>query len=101
MRLGPAPGSTVGGMRRRRLPPYVADTLLALALAVPTVGGLVAEEQLAASPWLIGPLAALTALPLAGRRYRPLGIFVLTVAAWLVILLAGVDMFAPGVVVAT
>jgi signal transduction histidine kinase len=74
--------------------------VLALALAVPTVGGLVAEEQLEASPWLIGPLAALTALPLAARRYRPFGVFVLTVAAWLAILLAGVDTFAPGPLVA-
>ena len=87
-------------MRRPRFPPYVADTALALALAVPTVGGLVADEQLEASPWLIGPLAALTALPLAARRYRPLAVFVITSAAWLAILLAGVDTFAPGVLVA-
>ena len=88
-------------MRRPTFPPYVADTALALALAVPTVGGLVADEQLDASPWLIGPLAALTALPLAARRYRPLAVFVVTVVAWLAILLAGVDTFAPGVLVAT
>ena len=61
----------------------MADTALALALAVPTVGGLVADEQLEATTWLIGPLAALTALPVAARRYRPLLVFVVTVAAWL------------------
>jgi signal transduction histidine kinase len=88
-------------MRRPTLPPYVADTALAIALAVPTVGGLVADEQLEATPWLIGPLAALTALPVAARRYRPLLVFVVTVAAWLAILLAGVDTFAPGVLVST
>jgi signal transduction histidine kinase len=88
-------------VRRLRLPPYVADSLLALVLGVPTVVGLVADEQLEASPWLIGPLAALTALPLGARRYRPLAVFVVTVAAWLAILLAGVDTFAPGVLVAT
>jgi signal transduction histidine kinase len=88
-------------MRRLRFSPYLADTVLALALAVPTVAGLVADEQLEAPAWLIGPLAALTALPLAARRYRPLGVFAVTVAAWLAILLAGVDTFAPGVLVAT
>jgi signal transduction histidine kinase len=79
----------------------VADTALALVLAIPTVGGLVAEEQLEAPSWLIGPLAALTALPIAARRYRPLAVFAVTVGAWLAILLAGVDTFAPGVLVAT
>jgi signal transduction histidine kinase len=88
-------------MRRPRFPPYVADTALALALAVPTVVGLVADEQLEAPAWLVGPLAALTALPLAVRRFRPLAVFAVTVAAWLAILLAGVDTFAPGVLVAT
>ena len=88
-------------MRWPRFPPYVADTVLAIALAVPTVGGLMADEQLEASPWLIGPLAALTALPLGARRYRSLSVFAVTVAAWLGILLAGVDTFAPGVLVAT
>jgi signal transduction histidine kinase len=87
-------------MRRPTFPPYVADTALAVALAVPTVVGLVADEQLEAPRWLIGPLAALTALPLAARRYRPLGVFAVTAAAWLAILLAGVDTFAPGVAVA-
>jgi signal transduction histidine kinase len=88
-------------MRRPRFPPYVLDTALALALAVPTVVGLVGDQQLEAPRWLIGPLAALTALPLAGRRYRPLAVFAVTVVAWLAILLAGVDTFAPGVLVAT
>ena len=88
-------------MRRPKFPPYVADTALALAVAVPTVAGLVGGEPLEAPPWLIGPLAALTALPLAARRYRPLAVFAVTVAAWLAILLAGVDTFAPGVLVAT
>jgi signal transduction histidine kinase len=88
-------------MRRLLPPPYVTDSLLAIALAVPTVGGLVADESLEASPWLIGPLAALTALPLGARRYRPLAVFVVTASAWLAILLAGVDTFAPGVLVAT
>ena len=50
---------------------------------------------------LIGPLAALTALPIGVRRYWPLAVFVVTVAAWLAILLAGVDTFAPGVLVTT
>jgi signal transduction histidine kinase len=88
-------------MRGFRLPHYVADTLLALAVGVPTVAGLVSDPELEASPWLIGPLAALTALPLAVRRARPLAVFVLTVAAWLAILSTGVDTFAPGVAVAT
>jgi signal transduction histidine kinase len=88
-------------VRRVRLPPYVADTLLALVLGVPTVAGLVADEALEASPWLIGPLAALTALPIGVRRYWPLAVFGVTAAAWLAILLAGVDTFAPGVLVAT
>ena len=88
-------------VRHVRLPPYVADSLLALVLGVPTVAGLVADEALEASPWLIGPLAALTALPLGVRRYWPLAVFVVTVAAWIAILLAGVDTFAPGVLVAT
>jgi signal transduction histidine kinase len=88
-------------MRGFRPPHYVADTLLALVLGVPTVVGLVADPELEASPWLIGPLAALTALPLALRRALPLAVFVLTVAAWLFILVAGVDTFAPGVAVAT
>ena len=88
-------------VRRIRLPRYVADSLLALAVGVPTVAGLVADEALEASPWLIGPLAALTALPIAVRRYWPLAVFVVTVAAWLAILLAGVDTFAPGVLVTT
>ena len=87
-------------MKWPRFPPYVADTAVAIAIAVPTVGGLVADEQLEATPWLIGPLAALTALPLCARRYRPLAVFAVTVAAWLGILLAGVDTFAPGVLVA-
>jgi signal transduction histidine kinase len=91
----------VSGVNRLRLPPYVTDSLLALALGVPTVAGLVADEQLEASAWLIGPLAALTALPIGIRRYRPLEVFGVTVAAWLAILLAGVDTFAPGVLVAT
>src|SRR5262245_38018587 len=88
-------------MRRPSFPPYVVDGALAVALAVPTVVGLVADERLEASPWLIGPLSGLTALPLAARRYRPLAVFVVTAAAWLAILLAGVDTFAPGVLVAT
>jgi signal transduction histidine kinase len=89
------------GMRRLRPPQYVTDSLLAIALAVPTVAGLVADESLEAPPWLIGPLAAMTALPICARRYRPLAVFVVTGAAWLAILLAGVDTFAPGVLVAT
>jgi signal transduction histidine kinase len=91
----------LGHLRGLHLPPYVTDSLLAIALAVPTVAGLVTDDELEASPWLIGPLAALTALPIGARRYRPLGVFVVTVAAWLAILLAGVDTFAPGVLVAT
>ena len=88
-------------MNRLRLPPYAADTLLALVLGVPTVAGLVADEHLEASPWLVGPLATLTAVPLVVRRSRPLAVFAVTVVAWLAILLAGVDTFAPGVLVAT
>ena len=88
-------------MRRRTFAPYVADTALAIVLAVPTVAGLVGDEELEAPRGLIGALAALTALPLAARRYRPLAVFAVTAAAWLAILLAGVDTFAPGVLVAT
>jgi signal transduction histidine kinase len=87
--------------RRPRFPPYVADSALALLLAVPTVGGLVADAEHVTQPWwLVGPLAALTALPLAGRRYRPLAVFAIALGALVALNLSGVDTFAPGVAVA-
>lgn len=88
-------------MRLSRIPPYVADGALALLLAVPTVGGLVADEAHVTRPWwVVGPLAALTALPLVVRRSWPLAVFTITTGAWLGLALAGIDTFAPGVAVA-
>ncbi|HEV8687427.1 MAG TPA: histidine kinase [Gaiellaceae bacterium] len=87
--------------RRPRFPPYVADSALALLLAVPTVGGLVADAEHVTQPWwLVGPLAALTALPLAVRRYRPLAVFAITLGALVALNFSGVDTFAPGIAVA-
>jgi signal transduction histidine kinase len=87
--------------RRPRLPPYVADSALALLLAVPTVGGLVADDTHVTQPWwLVGPLAAFTALPLAVRRYRPLAVFAVTLGALVALNSSGVETFAPGIAVA-
>ena len=87
--------------RLARIPPFVADGALAIVLAVPTVGGLLADEAHVDRPWwVVGPLAALTALPLVVRRSRPLAVFTTTTLAWLGLALIGVDTFAPGVAVA-
>jgi signal transduction histidine kinase len=87
--------------KRPRFPPYVADSALALVLALPTIAGLVADEEHVTQPWwLVGPLAALTALPLAVRRYRPLAVYALTLAALVALNVSGVETFAPGVAVA-
>jgi signal transduction histidine kinase len=88
-------------LRRRSFPPYAADTVLALALTVPTVAGLLGDKEIEVAWWVVGPLAALTTLPLAARRYRPLAVFVVTVSALVLLLLSGVDTFSPGVLVAT
>ena len=88
-------------MRLSRIPPYVIDGALALLLAVPTVAGLLADESQVARPWwVVGPLAALTALPLVVRRSRALAVFAITTAAWLGLAVVGIDTFAPGVAVA-
>jgi signal transduction histidine kinase len=88
-------------MRLSRIPPYVIDGALALLLAVPTVAGLLADESQVARPWwVLGPLAALTALPLVVRRSRALAVFAITTAAWLGLAVVGIDTFAPGVAVA-
>jgi hypothetical protein len=89
-------------MRRPRLPPLVVDTGLALLLAVPTIGGLVADEAHVQRPWwFVAPVAALTTLPLAFRRTRPLAVFAITLGALVVLLVADVDTFSPGVAVAS
>jgi signal transduction histidine kinase len=87
--------------RRPRFPPYVADTALALLLAIGTVGTLVGDEQLARPWWFVAPLAALTALPLAFRRYRPLAVFAVTLGAHVVLNISSLETAAPGVAVAT
>ena len=91
-----------GGVKRlARIPSFVADGALALLLAVPTVVGLLADEAHVNRPWwVVGPLAALTALPLVVRRSQPLAVFATTTLAWLGLALAGIDTFAPGVAVA-
>jgi signal transduction histidine kinase len=65
------------------------------------VAGLVADKEIEAPWWLVAPLASLTTLPLAVRRYRPLLVFAITVGALLALLLADVRAFSPGVLVAT
>jgi signal transduction histidine kinase len=79
----------------------VADTALALLLAIGTVGSLLGDEQLARPWWFVAPVGALTALPLALRRYRPLAVFAVTLGAHIVLNSSGVETAAPGVAVAT
>ena len=69
--------------RIRRLPPWAADTLLAVALAVPTSSAAFADpgDGLREPAWLVLPLLALSVLPLAARRYRPLPVFGVTLGA--------------------
>ena len=70
--------------RIRRLPPWAADTLLALALAVPTSSAAFVDSGgggLREPAWLVLPLLALTVLPLAARRYWPIPVFGVTLGA--------------------
>ena len=69
--------------RVRRLPPWAADTLLALALAVPTSSAAFADPGAGfrEPAWLVLPLLALTVLPLAARRYSPVPVFGVTLGA--------------------
>jgi signal transduction histidine kinase len=85
---------------RRRIPPYVSDTALALLLAGPTVGGLIAEEGDAPDAWIAGTLAGIATLPIAVRRYFPLPVLAITLAAMVALNLAGFDTFTPGLAVA-
>ena len=73
--------------RIRRLPPWAADTLLALALAVPTSSAAFADpgDGLREPAWLVVPLLALSVLPLAARRYRPVPVFAVTLGAAVVL----------------
>jgi signal transduction histidine kinase len=87
--------------RRRRIPYLVTDTALAVVLTVPSVAGLVAEPDMRRSWWVVAPLAVAATLPIALRRYRPLEVFAVTVAALAALNGLGVDTLAPGTVVAT
>ena len=73
--------------RIRRLPPWAADTLLALALAVPTSSAAFADpgDGLREPAWLVLPLLALSVLPLAARRYHPVPVFAVTLGAAVVL----------------
>jgi signal transduction histidine kinase len=73
--------------RIRRLPRWAGDSLLALLLAVPTSTAAFADpgEGLREPAWLVLPLLALSVLPLAARRYRPLSVFGVTLGAALVL----------------
>jgi signal transduction histidine kinase len=87
--------------RRRRIPYLVTDTALAVVLTVPSVAGLVAEPDMRRSWWVVAPLAVAATLPVALRRYRPLEVFAVTVAALAALNGLGLDTLAPGTVVAT
>jgi signal transduction histidine kinase len=87
--------------RRPSFPPYVTDSALALLLALPTVGGLLTDQTHVTQPWwLVGPLAALTTLPLAVRRYRPVAVFAVTLGALVALNVSGVETFSPGIAIA-
>ena len=78
--------------RIRRLPPWAVDSLLVLALALPSTGGAFEgpEGELREPAWLVIPLLALAVLPLAARRYRPVAVLAITLAAAVALdLLAG------------
>ena len=70
-------------LRIRRQPRWAVDTLLALALAVPTSTAAFADpgDGLREPAWLVLPLLALSVVPLAARRYRPLLVFGVTLGA--------------------
>jgi signal transduction histidine kinase len=88
--------------RIRRLPRWVIDTLLALALAVPTSAAAFADpgEGLREPAWLVLPLLALSVLPLAARRNRPLSVFGVTLGAAVVVELLEGTFQAQGSLVA-
>ena len=69
--------------RVRRLPPWAVDSLRVLALALPSSSGAFEgpDGHLREPVWLVVPLLALAVLPLAARRYRPIAVLAITLAA--------------------
>ena len=88
-------------MKRPQLPPYVIDTVVAVLLTVPTVGGLVADDEHVEQPWwLVVPIGALATLPLGARRYWPRVVLAVTAAAVAALNLLDVAAMPPGFAVA-
>lgn len=90
-------------MRRRpRLPAYVVDSALAVALTAPTIAGLVLDESQPDHPWwLVAPIAAATTLPLAARRSYPLAVLGVVLVGTLALNAIGISTLGPGILIAT